>query len=153
MRSVAPDRRDGGRSSGSLAKPSLPHPMDTIAELELLEVAPSGRRSPVRVQVGRPRRFERGGWACPVLITTIDERVRDIYGEDSMQALCLAVRFVHRMLHSVVERGCRLVDPQEGSDFPLEAYFGNVGLGTAPNHGPATPLENSGTTEGPSSVS
>ena len=55
VRSIPPDVREGGHSSGSLAKASLPHPMDTIAELELLEVAPSGRRSPVRVQVGRPR--------------------------------------------------------------------------------------------------
>ncbi len=101
--------------------------MDAIATLDLVELTSSGKRSFVRVEVGRPRLNDQGSWACPVLISTIDEKVRDIQGEDSMQALCLALSFAHDMLQSVLNRGSRLLYPQEETDFALDAYFGENG--------------------------
>jgi hypothetical protein len=101
--------------------------MEPIATLHLIQVNPGGKRTLVRVEIGEPRYDERGSWVCPVLITSIDEEVREIHGEDSLQALCLAVRFVGSMLGSVIERGCRLLYEGEGAeeaDFPLNAYFG-----------------------------
>ena len=134
--------------------------MNPIAALELMEVRPDGRRRPIRAQVGAPHYDERGSWACPVLLTSIDETVKEIHGEDSMQALCLALGFIHTMLHSLLRQGSRLVDssgdPDSPSDpdFPLEAYFANLGQPDAsPNGGPATRLGNSGVSEGPPSVS
>jgi hypothetical protein len=117
--------------------------MDTIASLDLVEVSSSGKREPMRVEIGRPRYDERGSWACPIFVPAIDTKVREIHGEDSMQALCLALRFVHSMLQIVVKRGGRLLDPQEGTDFPLDAYFGSNGQPSdAPNDGPATSFDN-----------
>ena len=101
--------------------------MEPIATLHLIQVDPNGDRTPIRVEIGKPRYDERGSWACPVLITSINEKVREIHGEDSMQAICLAVRFVGSMLGSVLGRGCRLLCTGEGADdgdFPLNAYFG-----------------------------
>ena len=98
--------------------------MDPVATLALVELAPDGTRSPVCAQIWRPRHDERSSWACPVLVSTINETPRNIYGEDSMQALCLAVRFVHLMLQSVVERGSRLLNSEDDEDFPLQTYFG-----------------------------
>lgn len=99
--------------------------MDAIATLELLKISPDGERTPVNVHVGRPCRDEGGFWTCPVEISNININAADIAGDDSMQALCLGLRFAREMLHLVIERGSRLVDPQEGKeDFPFEAYFG-----------------------------
>jgi hypothetical protein len=104
--------------------------MEAIATLETIQLNSSGERKPVRVEIGKPQYDVWGSWACPVLITTIDEKVREIHGEDSMQALCLGIQFAHEMLQSALERGHRLLEPgddvqdKEDVDFPLNAYFG-----------------------------
>lgn len=100
---------------------------DPVATLQLVEVSPNGQRVPAKVQIGKPFREANGSWACPILIATGDERIRHIRGEDSMQALSLAVRFVGGTLQSARDRGGRLPCQGEGSedgDFPLNAYFG-----------------------------
>lgn len=96
--------------------------MDAIASLDLVEIVPSGKRVPTRIEISQPHPDERGSWACPVLISSISEKVSEIHGEDSLQALCLAVRFVHIVLRTRVERGSRLIC--DGGDFPLDAYWG-----------------------------
>jgi hypothetical protein len=99
---------------------------DPVAILHLVEVWPNGQRVPAQVQIGKPFRDDKGSWACPILITTVDEKIRHIHGEDSMQALCLAVQFGHRMLQQVVDRGGRLLctgERADDADFPLNAYF------------------------------
>jgi hypothetical protein len=98
--------------------------MDAIASLELIDLASDGQRKSIRVEIGRSPLDERGSRVCPVLLTTIDQTTRDIYGEDSMQALSLGVRFVHSMLQSVIDRGHRLLDTHDDTEFPLDAYFG-----------------------------
>jgi len=113
--------------------------MDAIATLQMIQMDSGGERKPVRVEIGKPHYDKRGSWACPVLITNIDDKVREIHGEDSMQALCLGVQFVHRMLLSVRERGHRLLEPgqdvqnAEEVDFPLNAYFGSDEPGDGAN--------------------
>jgi hypothetical protein len=50
---------------------------------------------------------------------------RQIYGEDSLQALCLALRIAQAHLQGAVETGSRLLhadDPHE-SEFQLSNYF------------------------------
>jgi hypothetical protein len=134
--------------------------MTPIATLELMEIRSDGEHRQIRAQIGTPHYDERGSWACPVLLTSVDGTVKEIHGEDSMQALLLAVRFIHSMLRSLLEKGSRLVDPLGATespsdpDFPLEAYFGTIGqLGAAPNGGPAVRSGNSGGGGGPPSVS
>jgi hypothetical protein len=80
-------------------------------------------RTPVHVEVGRPHADGRGAWACPILVDGPDSKPRDIYGEDSLQALCLGLRLVRTHLEGVLERGSRLVHSEDGSEFPLDAYF------------------------------
>jgi hypothetical protein len=125
-----------------------------------MEIRRDGERRPIQAQIGTPYHDERGSWACPVLLTSIDGKVREIHGEDSMQALLLAIRFIHSMLRSLLQKGSRLVDPlgvtesPSNPNFPLEAYFGSLGqLGAVPSGGPATPIGSSDATEGPPSVS
>ena len=100
-----------------------------VASLKLVEVAPSGRRTPINVEVGRPHPDSRGAWACPVLVDGLDSKPRDIYGEDSLQALCLGLRLVRTHLEGVLERGSRLVYSDEGTEFPIDAYFEDLSDG------------------------
>jgi|ERR1043166_150465 hypothetical protein len=100
--------------------------MDTpVASLKLVEVAPGATRTPIHIQIGCPHPDGRGAWACAIFVEGLDSKPRNIYGEDSLQALCLGLRIVRAYLEGVLERGHRLVDPDDDSDFSLNNYFEN----------------------------
>src|SRR5207247_9007237 len=94
-----------------------------IATLELVEVAADGSRIPLRIELGQPRPDGRGAWACLVSVDGYDRHAKDTYGEDSLQALCLAMRMGRLRLYCALERGSRLVHSDQDPDSPLEAYF------------------------------
>jgi len=100
-----------------------------VASLKLIEVAPSGTRAPIHVKVGCPHPDNRGAWACPILVDGLDSKPRDIYGEDSLQALWLGLRLVRTHLEEVLERGNRLVHSDDGSEFLLDTYFEDLSDG------------------------
>ncbi len=100
-----------------------------IASLNLVEVAPEGTRTPIHIEVGRPHPDGRGAWACPILVDGLDSKPRSIYGEDSLQALCLGLRLVRTHLKGVLERGSRLVQSDDDIEFPLDAYFEDLSDG------------------------
>ena len=79
----------------------------------------------VHVRIGPPVPSDRAPWACPMAIDGLLGKVSDAYGEDSMQALCLALWFVAQQLHDFVQKGGRLWNPGDdpSNEFPLEAYF------------------------------
>jgi hypothetical protein len=109
-----------------------------IATLSLLgRLAHTEKEFPVQVSIGTPYSRDNGTWACPVELKGIHDRVADIVGDDSLQALCLAVQFAGKLLAAFVHRGGRLRssrdDPEDS--FPLEAYFG--GAGSSPAGGAA----------------
>ena len=105
-----------------------------IATLSLLgRLAHTQEEFPVEVSIGRPYSRDNGSWACPVELKGIHDRVAVIVGDDSLQALCLAVQFAGKLLVAFVQRGGRLRgsgdDPEDS--FPLEAYFGGAGSSSA----------------------
>jgi hypothetical protein len=69
-----------------------PTHLETVAERLLELVSKDGSIEPVMVRIGKPQRTADENWACTYQIMgeTI-ERTRAIYGEDSMQALLLAL--------------------------------------------------------------
>jgi hypothetical protein len=81
---------------------------------------------PIEVSVGTPYLRPNGSWGCPVEIAGLYDRLPDMVGEDSFQALCLAIRLCGRLLASFVERGGQLRNQgdEEDDPFPLDAYFG-----------------------------
>jgi hypothetical protein len=100
-------------------------PKFPIAQLKLVKVVADGRRIPVEVTVGQPfHELDRDMWCCQVQLAGIDDRVRNICGDDSLQALCLALRCIRSQLETVIQLGGRVIDAEEGTDIPLEAYFG-----------------------------
>ena len=100
---------------------------NVIAKLELLGVRSSGERVPVTVEIGRPYDIRDGKGAdcagCPVAIHGLHDNLHDIHGEDTLQALTLAVAFVHRLLSDFTAKGGRLLFKDSDEDFHFEAYF------------------------------
>lgn len=92
-----------------------PRALGTVIAERTLRLERPGRRSTVvRVRFGRPVRApspRRGDpWWCPVLIVGLGKRqLEKVPGEDSLQALTLALEFVARDLPFEAERtGARL---------------------------------------------
>ena len=106
-----------------------------IASLKLVEIALSGTRTPIHVEVGSPHPDGRGAWACSILVDGLDSKPRDIYGEDSLQALCLGLRLVRTHLEGVLERGGRLVHSDDDSEFSLGVYFEDLSHGDTKSSG------------------
>ncbi len=65
--------------------------IDVIAERTLTATI-DGKSSDVVVRFGKPARHPKGDWACPYQISGIgDEKVRQAFGIDGVQALQLAM--------------------------------------------------------------
>jgi len=75
------------------------------------------------LEIGLPYETSEGAWRTPVALHGLHGRLCDIFGEDSMQSLSLAVEMVHSLLYSVIENGEKLLEV-DGDEFPIEAYFG-----------------------------
>jgi hypothetical protein len=95
-----------------------------IAVFEAVKVSKDGQRVPLHFEIGTPTLLEEndGVWCCPILLHGVDTKVRQVDGDDSMQALCFAIRAVFSQLRVIEELGGRIVD-EEGNDFPLDAYW------------------------------
>jgi len=95
----------------------------TTGMMELICVRPNGEHLTVTVAVGHPYPTMEGDWACPVEIARLHGRLTDVHGIDSLQALCLAIKLVGRVLASFVAEGGCIRDPKTGKDFELDTYF------------------------------
>ena len=94
----------------------------SIACKELIWLKSSGERSTICVEIGLPYSSTEGYWGTPVALHGLDEQLNDIFGEDSLQSLSLALSIVHRRFKDLIESGDKLID-SEGDIFALEAYF------------------------------
>ena len=93
-----------------------------IARTELHWLKASGERSTICVEIGLPYDSTKGYWGTPVALYGLDGKLNDIFGEDSLQSLAIALSMVHSIFESIIESGDKLID-SEGDIFPLEAYF------------------------------
>jgi hypothetical protein len=92
----------------------------TVASISIDAVSPEGEAFVIELEVGTPYQCETGEWACPIALGGLNDGLRDIHGEDSFQALCLAIRLAQDLLQGFREKGGKLLMGTE--DFPLEAY-------------------------------
>jgi uncharacterized protein DUF6968 len=99
----------------------------TIASVQLIAVNRDGGRFPVNIEVGTPYKDPKydGPWRCPISMKGFHDRLPDLGGGDSFQALCIVLNFVRRQLEYAQTEGIRLLMVENGKefDFPLEAYF------------------------------
>jgi uncharacterized protein DUF6968 len=99
---------------------------EEIGACEYLLRAADGSERPVRVRVGRPYVDGAGIWACPVELSGFEQRYPDIRGEDSLQALVLALSLVWRRLQDFVEKGGTVLD-REGHAYTLDELRRTLG--------------------------
>jgi hypothetical protein len=103
---------------------------EKIAEMDVIAVHPDGRRVPIQIEVGRPYADPRseGTWRCPVSLGGLDDRLPDIAGVGSFQALCLAINLIRRRLLDTRDEGVRFITVERGEEFelPLAAFFPDV---------------------------
>jgi hypothetical protein len=91
-----------------------------VAQLTLEATSADGDHFAISLEIGTPYRRESGEWACPVALHGLMDKLSDICGEDSFQALCLAIGLAQSLLQGFRDGGGTL--RVEGDDFPLEAY-------------------------------
>jgi len=107
-----------------------------IAALDLVAIHADGTRTPVALRVGAPAPAATGDWHCALRLEGLHDSLPSIHGDDSLQALCLALMFAASVLRQFIASGGRLIDAEEGEDaaeasWPLEAYFGWLGASRA----------------------
>jgi hypothetical protein len=76
-----------------------------VAESRFFAQEPAGARAPIHVRIFLPRKAKSHA-ACRVHMKGL-EKPRTVYGEDTMQALALAVRFVNNTLAALHAVGWR----------------------------------------------
>jgi len=102
---------------------------ELVASLKLVGVDGDGGEHAILVGVATPRRQPTGEWACPTLSYDFQEP-RPIYGESSLQALCLGLSFIRLRLEDFLDKGGRLFLEDvrdEVSRQDLAAVFSGVG--------------------------
>ena len=101
---------------------------DPVAMEEVLWARKDGSEVVLTAKIGKPYRVDEDTWACPVELIGLDEKLPDIPGTGSMQALCLAIGLVKMRLGHLLDRGEALYfsgDREEKWDASaLDALFG-----------------------------
>jgi hypothetical protein len=92
----------------------------TVAAITIDAVSPEGRAFLIELKIGAPFQCKTGEWACPVTVNGLANRPQEAHGEDSYQALCLAISFAQNLLQDFRKKGGKLL--MGSADFPLEAY-------------------------------
>ena len=92
---------------------------EEVASSEYVFRFPDGSERLVRLRLGRP--YADGGppWACPVELAGFERRYPDIVGEDSLQALSLALTLAWRRLQDFVDKGGTVLD-KDGNVYSLD---------------------------------
>ena len=88
-------------------------PISTIASRDLIGERPGGERFGITIRIGQPYRVNHVSWACPVALDGVDQRLADMHGIDSWQALLLAITLVRSRLVHFLEIGGKLYWPDE----------------------------------------
>jgi hypothetical protein len=100
--------------------------VEVFAERTLECLKPSGERLSVVLRFGQPYRASDVDWACPVAADGLYERLADIHGIDSLQALILAQELLRSLMQDHLERGHRFYWPGTSDVMTLEQIFGKA---------------------------
>lgn len=100
---------------------------EPIAKLDLILLKPSGEKLPISIQIGTPYEIkdEKGAdfARCSVSINGLYKKPHDVAGEDTFQALTLAIAFIQDTLKSFVDDGGRIFFEDGKTEFEFRPYF------------------------------
>jgi hypothetical protein len=92
-----------------------------IARTQFRRVADGEPEQDIHIEIGRPYETATGEWACSIAVRGLHHDAAAMRGEDSFQALALALDLVRRLLQQSVDRGGRFQYPDTSEEVPLEA--------------------------------
>jgi hypothetical protein len=95
----------------------------TIASRKLLAIDADGREFQLTISVGAPYEISEQEWACPVSVLGLHDRLHDMHGVDSWQAMQLAYQLIAQLLSYFVEDGGRLFWLEEKEPLALDELF------------------------------
>jgi hypothetical protein len=98
-----------------------------VAASDFIFQSAGGRKRRVRVRVGTPYKESSLSWRCPAEIRGFERRYPDMSGVDSMQALCLAIATVRARIEDFVDKGGKVLDAGDGSEWPRRALLATFG--------------------------
>jgi len=96
------------------------------AEWLVVFIRPDGRRVDGRIWIGLPERVDEREARCSFGIDGLHERLQPVSGNDTLQALLLAVRLGATLLQHFRQEGGRIVRPGDDRSVDLEPYFGTL---------------------------
>lgn len=101
--------------------------MQLIAKESMFGCEPGGDPFEISIEIKAPCEpaDHPNEWVCRVNLTPFLQNGREIHGDSSLQALCLALSLVRKYLDRVLEEGGRLTY-ETGEDYPLDAVFGTT---------------------------
>ncbi|HZP78767.1 MAG TPA: hypothetical protein VFB45_21700 [Pseudolabrys sp.] len=97
------------------------------ASRKLLAIDKNGREFELTIGVGAPYEISKDQWICAASTQGLHERVFDLHGVDSWQALQLASQFVAQTLAYFIEGGGRLFSFEERAPIALEDFIPRLG--------------------------
>lgn len=104
-----------------------------IASRRLVWRQADGTEKIITVHVGTPYFVDSGAWACPVSLDGFDGRYVDIFGDSSLQALCLALSLVETRLGHMLAANDTLLYPEDRGRFDAGALAALFGRATPPS--------------------
>jgi hypothetical protein len=112
---------------------------EAIAEQRVIFESPGGVRRAGLIRIEKPYEVDETEARCPVVIDGLQERMPDVSGTSTLQALALAVWLCSSLLRDFVEAGGRILRPDteggtQGEEvLDLEDCLGPLG---AASHAP-----------------
>jgi hypothetical protein len=99
---------------------------EMIAERKLICQRANGERVLVTLRIGKPYPASDVDWACSAEAEGLFDRLADMHGVDSFQALILAQGLLRNLLSAEIEKGSTLHWRESGERMSLEDLFGKA---------------------------
>ena len=101
-------------------------PGSWIAERTIYAVTGDGRGLTIRLGIGKPYKVTEDEWACAVRVDGLHNRLSDMHGVDSWQALQLSCQLAVRLLEGFAQDGGRLFWKKDGEQVHIQDLFAKV---------------------------
>ncbi len=98
---------------------------DKIIDIALLGTTRTGQEINVSIQIGRPVQLSGQSAECPIFLVGLETKPTKIYGVDTLQALCLALRHSRFLIGEFIKYGGKLCyqDDEDRQELSLDLLF------------------------------